>query len=151
VTDHSVELRRCLSECDVVAIRKLSSHVFPNAPQPTSDKEALATIHYARTQSEWMKLYLRAYSHSWLLDHGLPSGLPDELKPKAERMYPRVVEGVGIAVKPSVASSLISKAMSDAVADAYAEGKTESSFVKSRILEARHNIKKKLFGRWLEL
>lgn len=152
MTDHSAEFRRCLSECDIVAIRKLSSYVFPDAPQPLNDQEALATIHYARTQSVWLDLRSRAYSHSWLLDHDLPSALPDELKPRAERMYPRVVEGVGIAVKVSSdwlrpVAKIIHKAMTNAVMEAYTDRRTESWFIKTRIMEARSNAVKTLLGK----
>lgn len=147
MTDHSAEFRRCLSECDVVAIRKLSNHVFPNAPQPTNDKEALATIHYARTQSKWMDLRLRAYSHRWLVDQGYPSALPDELRPRAERMYPIIVEGVGIATKTTEpAAKLIRQAMSDAVQDAYASKQTDPLFIKQRMIEARGKTIRRLFG-----
>lgn len=152
MVDHQIEFRRCLSECDVVAIRKLWRHVCPHLHQPSSDYEALATIHCARTQSVWLDLRSRAYSHNWLLDHGLPSGLPDELKAKIERTHPRVVEGVGIAVKatsswlqPIIGN--VREAMSNAVAEAYADGRTNSTFIKTRIMEARSNAIKKLLGK----
>lgn len=149
---HAAEFRRCLSECDVEAIQKLSKHVSPHLPQPLNDQEALATIHHARTQSEWLDLRSRAYSHSWLLDHNLPSGLPDDLKPKVERLYPRIVEGVGIAVKAT--SDLLKPiignvrdAMSNAIAEAYADNKTDPTFVKNRIMEARSKAIKSLVGK----
>jgi hypothetical protein len=98
-----------------------------------------------------MHFRLRAYSHRWLLDHGLPSGLPDELKPLAERMYPVKAEGVGISVnmrspilKPI--AGIVRQAMSDAVMDAYAERRTEPPFVKTRMQEAREKVLKKLIG-----
>src|ERR1044072_6980895 len=91
-------LRRCLEECDVAGIRALWAQIPPGMPQPHTDAEALATIHRARTEANSIALRLRAYSHRWLEDRGLPSGLPDELRPRAERMYPRVVDGVGISV-----------------------------------------------------
>lgn len=150
--NHAAEFRRCLEECDVVAVRKLWQHIAPNAPQPASDFEALATIHRARTESMWASLSLRAYSHRWLLDHELPSALPDELRPKAERMYPRIVEGVGISVntnseilKPIVGE--IRQAMSDAVMESYADGTTDPTYVKSRMMAAKTITINKLFGR----
>jgi hypothetical protein len=86
------------------------------------------------------------------LDHNLPSGLPDDLKPKVERLYPRIVEGVGIAVKAT--SDLLKPiignvrdAMSNAVAEAYADNKTDPTFVKNRIMEARSKVIKSLVGK----
>jgi hypothetical protein len=114
-------------------------------PQPGTDHEALITIHRARTEARSMPLSLRAYSHCWLVDHGVPSGLPDELKPRAERMYPRIVEAVGIAVKAGSAERIplarrLRKAMEDAVAECYADGDTEPAFVRGRIVEARKKV-----------
>jgi hypothetical protein len=85
--EHSAELLRCLRDGDVTAIRRLYREIAPHLPQPSSDVEAWASLHHARTQVEALPLKLRAYSHRWLLDQGLPSGLPDALKPLAERMY----------------------------------------------------------------
>src|SRR6266576_2926507 len=103
--EHSTEFRRCLVECDIVAIRKLWQHIAPHLHQPTTHHEAETTIHRTRTEMATMPFRLRAYSHRWLVDQGYPSGLPDKDRPRAERMYPTVVEGVGIAVK--VGSSLL--------------------------------------------
>lgn len=152
MVDHHIEFRRCLSECDVVSIRKLWKHVCPHLHQPSTDHETLATIHCARTQSIWLDIRDRAYSHHWLLDHGLPSALPDNLKDKAERMYPKVVEGVGIAVRVSseflqVVAPVLLTAMSNAVMDAYAEGHTDPPFVKDRIQEARKKVITQLLGK----
>ena len=152
---HSDEMTRCLATCDVAGIRRLWKHISPHLPQPTSDREALATIHYARTINHTFAFKLRAYSHAWLLGEGLPSGLPDELKPKAERMFPCVVEAVGIAVGGAselgrAIAPLVRGAMSDAVLDVYADSKNRSpnvSVVKARMAEARTATVKRLLGK----
>lgn len=138
--DHAAEFRRCLEECDVSGIRRLSAHVMPHLPQPKSDAQALVSIHHARTQSVWIRLPLRAYSHRWLLERGLPSGLPDELKPSAERLYPQKTAAVGISVnsKYPVVQRAIHGAMRDAVLETYADGHAEQpEIVKARMMEAR--------------
>jgi len=148
---HSAELRRCLEDCDVSGARALWAYIAPHLPQPASDAETLATIHRARTEASSIPLKLRAYSHRWLEDQGLPSGLPDELKPKAERIYPRIAEAVGISanfrspiLKP--AQPIIQGAMGDAVEECFADGQREPAFVKARLLEAKDYTIKKLFG-----
>jgi hypothetical protein len=88
---------------------------------------------------------LRAWSHHWLMDHGLPSGLPDHLRPKADQIHPRIVEAVGVSVKALSEASIplakaIERAMSDAVAEAYADGKRDPGFVKARMEEARYKV-----------
>lgn len=150
---HSAELKRCLEECDVAAIRRLSEHIWPHLPAPKTDGEALATIHHARTQTRRINLKLRFYSHCWLRDRNLPSALPDELKPKAERMYPRVVGAVGISVGSSsvigkAIAPIIERSMSDAVMDCYSENKTDPTFVKKRMFEAKAKTIKQLLGKW---
>lgn len=147
----NIALRRCLENCDVAGIRALWAQIAPESPQPGSDAEALAAIHRARTEASSISPRSRAYSHRWLLDHGLPSGLPDDLLPKAERLYPRIVESVGISanfrspiLKP--AKPLIEGAMSAAVEECYADRRTEPAFVKARILEAKEHAIRKLFG-----
>ena len=105
----------------------------------------LATIHLARTQSQAMRFNLRAWSHRWLAERGLPSMLPDDLRPRAERLYPRKVTSVGVGVMAMTEGSAplaraIEGAMSDAVMDAYAEGREEPEFVKARMLEARAKV-----------
>lgn len=144
---HTAELRRCLADCDVVAIRRLWRHVSPHLPQPQSDHAALVSIHHARTTMASMALKLRAWSHRWLLDHGYPSGLPDDLKPRAERMYPKIADAVGISVgatspilKP--VAVIVRGAMENAVLDAYADNKRDPAFVKARMQEARASIQK---------
>jgi hypothetical protein len=127
--------------------------VSPHLPQPQSDHETLATIHYARTVANSFSLRLRAYSHAWLLDHGLRSGLPDELKPKAERMYPRIAEGVGIACRGTsevgrAIAPLIQGAMSGAVMDIYADDRSpDPARVRARMAEARRTTVRKLIGK----
>lgn len=149
---HSVEMRRCLIDCDVAAIRKLWQHVSPHLPQPETDADALVSIHFARTMAVFVPFKLRAYSHRWLLDSGYPSGLPDNLKPKAERIFPRIVDAVGISVntksdlfKPI--RLMVRGAMEDAVMECYADNRKEPEFVKSRMQEARQKTVRKLLGR----
>ncbi len=138
--DHAAEFRRCLEECDVPGIRRLSAHVMPHLPQPKSDAQALVSLHHARTQSAWIRIRLRAYSHRWLIERGLPSGLPDNLKPSAERLYPQKTAVVGISVnsKYPVVQRAIHGAMRDAVLETYADGHAEQpEIVKARMMEAR--------------
>jgi hypothetical protein len=149
---HAGEFRRCLEQLDVAAIRKLWRHVSPHLAQPKDDAEALISLHHARTQTESIPLKLRAWSHRWLLDHGMPSGLPDHLKARAERLYPHVVEGVGISVNfrsPILQpiTSHVRGAMEDAVSEAYADKRTEPAFLKARMQEAKQTTIHKLVGR----
>lgn len=138
-------MQRCLIECDVAGAMRLWAHVSPNMPQPKTDADALIVLHHARTQARSVPFKLRAYSHAWLCERGLPSGLPDELRPKAERVYPRVAEAVGVSVKALSEASIpiakaIEQAMSEAVAEAYADGKRDPGFVKARMQEARSRV-----------
>lgn len=116
------------------------------------DATVLVMLHVARTAARSVPFDLRAYSHRWLVDRGLPSQLPDQLKPRAERIYPRVVSAVGIAVRARSpesqgAVSEIQRSMQDAVLDAEADGRlTDDVFVKARIMEARARARKRLFG-----
>jgi hypothetical protein len=144
VTDLSGATRAVLRDCDVQAARALWG--------AADDAQALVMIHLARTAASSMPVDLRAYSHRWLVDRGLPSKLPDRLKPKAERLYPRVAAAVGISViaqreayKP--ASVEIRQAMEHAVLEAEADGRlTDTAFVRTRLLAAGHKVRKKLFG-----
>lgn len=143
--------RQCMVELDINLARKLWKHIAPNMPQPGNDADVLATMHMARTQMRTIAFKLRAYSHRWCVDNGFPSALPDELKPKAERIYPRIVDGVGIACKamsPVTAPvlHLVRREMENAVLEAYADRRTEPSFVKGRMMEARAKAKRKLLG-----
>ena len=141
MTQYSAEFRRCLETLDIAGVRTLWHRIAPHLPPPLDDHNCLVAIHHARTQANSIALKLRAYSHHWLLDHGLPSGLPDDLKPKAERMYPRIAEGVGVAVMSSSfmrpVARAIQMAMADAVMEAYADNKRDPVFVKQRMMEAR--------------
>jgi len=149
---HAAEFRRCLEQVDAAGIRKLWRHVSPHLQQPKDDFEATVAIHHARTQTETIALKLRAWSHRWLTDHGYPSGLPDRMKPSAERLYPRVVEAVGISVNfrsPVLQpiTPLVRGAMEDAVAEAYADKRTEPSFVRARMQEAKERTVRRLVGK----
>lgn len=149
---HSDQFRRCLETLDVEGIRRLWASTSPHLDQPKNDHDALVTLHHARTQAKSIAFKLRAYSHRWLTDNGLPSGLPDELKPKAERIYPKIVQGVGISVNAKSAlmkpiTGLIRAAMENAVSEAFADGKTDSTFVSARIMEARQSTIRKLVGK----
>lgn len=137
-------------DCDVAQMRRLDQHLVPHLTELTDD-EVLITIHLARTSTERIPFKLRAWSHRWLLDNGLPSKLPDHLKPKAERLYPRIVDGVGIAVKASSelfkpVVGIVRDAMSDAVLECYADNRKEPTFVKARMFEARAKTIRKLLG-----
>ena len=138
--EHSAEMRRCLEECDAAAARRLWAEIAPHLPQPESDKAALARLHYARTQVDFLTDRQRAYSHWWLLDRGLPSGLPDHLKPEADRLHQRKVGAVGISVNSQsrVVKEAITGAMQNAVEEAYADGHgDEPKIVRARMMRAR--------------
>jgi hypothetical protein len=144
---HAAEFRRCLDDCDVVALRQLWAHCFPHLPQPRTDVGALIILHRARTEANSSSLKKWAYSHRWLEDNGHQSGLPDHLKPAAERIYPKIVDAVGISVRSlsrrhREEARALQSVMSDAVADAYADGRKDPVFVKARMMEAREKILK---------
>lgn len=145
-------MRRCLEEHDVQTIRRLWAEVAPLMPQPKTDAEAEAIMHHACTQCYVVTLKSRAYSHRWLLDHGLPSGLPDKLRPRAERMYPVIADVIGIAcgsaseaMRPAL--PIIRGAMETVVLDHYADGVKDPLVIKPRMLDARKNAIKKLFAK----
>lgn len=146
---HSAEMRRCLIDCDVVQVRKLWQHIAPHLPQPETDKDALVSLHYARTLARFVPFRLRAYSHCWLTDQALPSGLPDHMRPRAQRLYPRIVGAVGTAshAGPGLKTAFnraIEGVMRDAVLEAYADGHSQQpEIVKARILEKRADFKKR--------
>lgn len=143
---HSAEMFRCIDEADVHGAWMLWSSVSPHLPQPKTYDEAAATLHYARTHLNSIRIAKRAYSHAWLTDRGLPSALPDWLRPIAERFYPRIVEGVGIAVAaPRSRRSLamaMRTAMEQVVLECYAEKQTDPAFVKARMTEAKLKVLK---------
>lgn len=145
----AAQFRDCLERCDVEGVKAIWAQVFPHLPLPKTDDLVLVAIHRARTQAESVRFALRAYSHRWLEERGLPSGLPDELKPKADRIYPVVIGAVGVAVKsqfPALANGVRS-AMEHAVMDA-CDGRSEKlvtldqSVVRSRMFEARDRVKR---------
>lgn len=108
-------------------------------------------MHRARTETASISFRARAYSHAWLMERRMPSGLPDALKPAAERLHPRIATGVGVVVKASSpfmrpAALEVQKAMVDAIENAYADGNEDPTFVKARMIEARHGVEKQLFG-----
>jgi len=120
-------------------------------PQPKSEAEARAIMHHACTQTPIIAFRSRAYSHRWLLDHGLPSGLPDNLRPAAEREYPKVVDAVGIAVASlsdamAPAVPIVRGAMESVVLEHYADGVRDPEIIKPRMIEARDKAIKKLLG-----
>lgn len=155
---HSAEFRRCLLDVDVVAVRRLWRHVSPHLAQPQDDDEARATIHYARTQATSIPLKARAWSHKWLLDHGLPSGLPDALKPKAERFYPRIVEGTGFATGGSLAlpvfeplRATIHTAVEAVILDEYSGRVVNHDLLRGRIQETVDRTIRRELGRGVAL
>lgn len=148
---HVAEFRRCLVDLDVVGITKLWAHVAPGLAAPTSTHQTLMMLHFARTKAESIPLKLRAYSHRWLVDEGYESGLPDNLKPSAERLYPKIADAVGLSVNGKgdlmkAIVPLVRGSMEDAIQEAYADNRTEPTFVKQRMFEAKNYTIKKLLG-----
>jgi len=143
---------QCMKELDAAGARKLWAQVAPRMPQPASDDAALMMLHMARTQSPVVAFKLRAWSHRWLLDHGLPSQLPDALKPKAERLYPELAEAVGIACGGGGIFApilpLMRDAMSDAVLECLADGHkaSDAHIIKPRMLEAKRRTVQQHLG-----
>jgi hypothetical protein len=141
------EFKRCLIDLDTEAAIRLWPTVFPQSPLPSGREEILLVLHFARTKTQALAFRLRAYSHSWLCERGLPSALPDNLRPKADRLYPRIVEAVGVSVKDLSGrrqeyARRLEKAMADAVAEAYADGRRDSEFVRLRMQEARERFER---------
>lgn len=131
-------------------LRMLWWEIAPHLPQPRNDEEAWASLHYARTISDFVPNKMRLYSHRWLIGHGYPSGLPDHMKPKAERVHPSIIEAVGIASLSApggikhMFNHAIEKVMSDAVLEAYADGHAkEPKIVKARMMEKRAEFKRR--------
>jgi hypothetical protein len=129
----------------------MAARAFPHLPQPQTDDEAEALMHVARTEMASLPLKLRAWSHRWLTERGLPSHLPDELKPKAERLYPVIAEGVLVAVmvqdeEMRPFAKELERRMSAAVEDAYANGDTAPAIVRQRMREARSRAYRELLG-----
>lgn len=143
---HAAEMRRCLVDLDAVQARTLWGHIAPHLPAPRTDAEALVALHMGRTAAASIPLRLRAYSHAWLTERGLPSQLPDRLRPWAERVYPVAVGMVGVAVKSQypVVVKAIQGAMVDAIEDCYANGDEDPAIVKPQMMAARRREKKAL-------
>lgn len=142
----------CLTDLNVAAMRRLADGALPHLPRLGTDEDVLTSMHMARTQTAALPIALRAYSHRWLLERGLPSQLPDDMKERAERLYPKVVGAVGIAVgftapELAPAGAMIRKAMADAVEDCYAAGRQDPAYVRPRMLDAMTRERKALFGR----
>lgn len=134
--------REALERLDIPLARKMWAHVMPHMPQPPTDGEALIIMHVARTHSEAISFRARAYSHSWLIERGIPSKLPDELRPRAERMYPQPIAAVGIAVQNRTPVALaIRGSMEDAVRDA---GVSNPQLTKRAMMSARERIRRQL-------
>lgn len=148
MNEHTRVMIDCLEKADVEGMRRLWREVAPKMPQH-GDSDTLIKIHMTRTMTEAVGFKYRAYSHRWLVERGLPSYLPDDLKPKADRLYPVIAPTVGIMVNskyPKLKAEIV-RVMSDAVMEAEADGKlTEDDYVRSRMLAARADIKKKLMG-----
>jgi hypothetical protein len=146
--DYSREMIGYLEAADVDGMRRLWRKIGAGYPQH-DDRGTLIAIHMARTACEAVRFPYRAWSHAWLIDHGLPSQLPDELKPRAQRMHPVTQHAVGIAVKSKfpIVQTEVTKAMQGAVLEAEADGRlADSPHVRARMAEARAYIKRKLFG-----
>lgn len=143
---HEDLMRRCLEEVNVPLARRLWSHIAPNMPQPHGDAEVLKIIHLARTAAI-LPFKMRAYSHAWLHDQGLPSLLPDKLRPKAERIYPPTREAVGIATPSTAVGLIVRGAMEGVVMDYYSTDRLASPDpvkVKRDMLRQRDAVKRKL-------
>lgn len=147
------EFRSALVAGDYRKLRTIWGRVSPHLDQPKTDREAEALMHRARTEAESVPLKLRLYSHSWLLEHCIPSGLPDELRPKPERVETMIVKAVGISVNSSnpllrPAMEFVRLAMEGAVEEAAADGKLDdSNFVRARMAEARQKELAALLGK----
>ncbi len=108
-------------------------------------------MHMARTAAKSVTFRLRAYSHRWLLERGLPSQLPDSLKPAADRLYPSVVEAVGFSVnfRSSIlapAAAEVQSAVTAVIEDCYANGDRDPELVRGRMLDTKDATIRKLFG-----
>lgn len=150
---HEAEAHRCMRDLDVAGYRKLWRHIAPHLPQPVDDKQAEAMLHHARTQSSKLPLKLRAYSHRYLLDQGLPSGLPDHMKPKAERLYPVIREMVGVSINYTApflkpAADEVRSALEVEVLDAFAGSKPVDPFkLRAHLLDIKDREARRLIGR----
>lgn len=143
--------KEALETGDVRRLRRIWQSQFPHLPQPRDRREAEISLHIARTAADTVAFRLRAYSHAWLNERGLPSKLPDGLKPKADRIYPQVQEAVGISLNTSKewlapALPIVRKAMADSVEDCFANGDRDPQLVKAQMMEAKDRTFRSLFG-----
>lgn len=152
-TDYAPAYRAALAQCDVPLVRKLWQHLAPHMPQPSSDAEALATIHIARTQCEALPPSQRIWSHRWLTERNIPSSLPDHMRPSAEQVVPRIIKAVGNSVNFS--SSLLKpvetpvrQAINHAILDIHADDPdfSDDDLIRRRMNEARMKTIKQLLG-----
>ena len=125
---HGAAIRRCLVELDVAAMRRLWRETAPHLSQPSSDDEALETMHRSRVEMTTLPARLVAWSRAWL----------------AERETRRVAHAVGIAVSapPHRAdrAAATRRAMEGAVHDALRAGvdlATEPAEIRRRMMRAR--------------
>ena len=143
--EHAAEFRRCLVDADVAGLRRLWAHAFPGIEVAQTHGYAETVLHIARTEAQSVDDALRALSHRWLTERGLPSRLPQDMRPLSERHEPRIVSGVGISVVATTPSrqglaDAMHAAMADAVEDAYAHGLTDPAFVSARMDDARLRV-----------
>jgi len=146
------EFRDCLERGDFHTMRQLWARVATHLPQPEDDAAAEASLHMARTQANSLALRLRAYSHRWLTERGLPSQLPETLRAPAERLYPQIVEAVGISINSSndhlkPLAKEAERRAGIAVEEMYADGDTDPEVVKKRIQEVKTNVMRSAIGR----
>lgn len=152
MTQHKSLAQRLIEDLDVDGVLNLWNEVFPHIQKPISRASALVILHMARTQMRSVRMRLRAYSHCWLIDRGMPSQLPDQLRPRAERLYPRVVEGVGFAfgttspiVKP--AAPIVTGRVTDTILECYADNTTDPAYVQPRMMDTYRKTMHELFGK----
>ena len=144
MSKHSIEMHRCIRECDIGGYMKLTDHINPDLA-PKDSWQAAFCIHVARTGMRTMPEKLRMYSHCWLRDSGMEkqSLLPDKMKPKAERLYPVGARAVGIATRTQTGRAMaIRGVMEDAVRECEADGYdlNNRKVVHGRMLEMRQKF-----------
>lgn len=125
---HADEFRRCLTDLDVVGVRKIWAHICPHLPQPVTRDDALYSMHLARTKMDKLHPMQKHYSELWL----------------KERMVGRIACSVGLSVlaprRRKTQAEDIRGAMTEAVTDSIKAGidiDTEAPEVKHRIITAR--------------
>lgn len=127
---HGAEFKRCLRDVDIKGIRRLWQHVSPHLPQPTSDDEALHTIHLARTKMPDLHPKLRAFSEQFCRER-----------------EGRVAWGVGVSViatpRHKDHALEVRAAMNEAVTDSIKAGvclEHEGAEVKRRMMKAKDKV-----------